>query len=132
MKQKLYIKNERGRYEEYQEPIQEHDNKLYRKIGKKYVPCSMLMTDDLPEGVWVVTKDYSHKSIVNGKYLLEKYMCLKASDIQEVSLAKLGGMERLSERLSNHWDELPKKTSQYDLCRAIVGLLFKYEKENKD
>ena len=132
MKQKLYIKNERGRYEEYQEPIQEHDNKLYRKVGKKYVPCSMLMTDDLPEGVWVVTKHQSHKSIVNGKYLLEEYMCLKASDIQDVSLAKLGGMERLSEHLSSHWDELPKKTSQYDLCKAIVGLLLKYEKENKD
>ena len=25
--------------------------------------------------------------------------------------------------------KLPKDKSQYDLCRAIVGLLFQYEKE---
>lgn len=132
-KQKLYVKLPNGRYEEYREPIQEYDNKLYRKVvcGSKvhYEPCSMLMTNDIPEGVWVVVKHRGSKSISNGKYLYENYMCMKAGDIQEVSLAKLGGMERLAHYLSQHWNELPKNNSQYDLCRAIVGLLFNYEKE---
>ena len=135
-KQKLYVKLPNGRYEEYHEPIQEYDNKLYRKVvrGSKvyYKPCSMLMTNDLPEGVWVVVKHHGSKSISSGKYMYENYMCMKTGDIQEVSLAKLGGMERLSHYLSQHWDELPKNNSQYDLCRAIVGLLFNYEKEKKD
>lgn len=132
-RQKLYVKLPNGRYSEYKEPVQEDDNKLYRKVvrgGKtSYEPCSMLLTNDLPEGVWVVVKHKGHKSISSGKYLLENYMCLKSGDIQEVSLAKLGGIERLSGYLSQHWDELPRNKSQYDLCRAIVGLLFKYENE---
>jgi hypothetical protein len=96
-----------------------------------YEPYSMLMTDDLPEGVWVVVKHHGPKSFSSGKYMYENYMCMKTGDIQEVSLAKLGDMERLSHYLSQHWDKLPKDKSQYDLCRAIVGLLFQYEKENK-
>ena len=134
-KQKLYVKLPNGRYEEYREPIQEYDNKLYRKVvrGSKvhYEPCSMLMTNDLPEGVWVVVKHKGSKSISSGKYMLENYMCLKAGDIQEMSLAKLGGMERLAHYLSQHWNELPNDWSQYDLCRAIVGLLFQYEKDKE-
>lgn len=136
-KQKLYVKLPNGRYEEYREPVQEYDNKLYRKVmrGNKicYEPCSMLMTNDLPEGVWVVVKHHGSKSFSNGNYLYENYMCMKAGDIQEVSLAKLGGMERLSHYLSQHWDELPKNTSPYDLCRAIVCMLFNYDKnKNKE
>jgi hypothetical protein len=96
-----------------------------------YEPCSMLMTDDLPEGVWVVVKHCGSKSISSGRYMLENYMCLKTGDIQDVSLAKLGGMEKLAHHLSQHWNELPRDWSQYDLCRAIVGLLFQYEKEKE-
>lgn len=129
--QTLYVK-ENGRYREYKEPEPPFDNKLYRKVGKKYEPCSMLMTDDLDEGVWVVIKHKYCKSMINGKYLYENFMCMKAGDIQDVSLAKLGGMERLAQHLSSHWDEIPKETSQYDLCHAIVGILFNYEKEKED
>ena len=131
-KPKLYYRNEKGRYEEYHEPVQEYDNKLYRKVGNKYEPCSMLMTDYLPEGVWVVTKHYGSRQISNGKYILENFKCYKASDIQDVSLAKLGGMNKLAHYLSRHWNELPKDTNQYGLCQAIVGLLFNYENEKKE
>ena len=132
-KQKLYVKLPNGRYKEYREPVQEYDNKLYRKVmrGSKayYEPCSMLVTDDLPEGVWVVVKHRGSKSISSGRYMLENYMCLKTGDIQDVSLAKLGGMDKLADWLCHNWDKLPNNKSQYDLCRAIVGLLFQYEKE---
>ena len=127
-KQKLYVKNEKGRYEEYREPVQEYDNKLYCKVGKKYELCSMLMTNDLPEGVWVVTKHKYGKSFASGKYLYENFMCMKAGDIQDVSLAKLGGMDKLADYLCHNWDKLPKNSSQYELCQAIVGILFNYNK----
>lgn len=135
-KKTLYFKNDKGRYEIYREEEEEFDNRLFRRVkrGSKYAyePCSMLMTNDLGEGVWVVVKHPGHRSITNGRYLNERYMCLKASDIQDVSLAKLGGMERLANHLSSHWRELPRDVSQYDLCRAIVGILMSYEKEKEE
>lgn len=135
-KPKLYVKNDKGRYEPYREPEPPYDNVLYRKVmrGKKvvYEPQSMCSDKGLEEGVWVVTKHTYGKSYTRGKYLNDCFMCLKASDIQEVSLAKLGGMERLAHHLSAHWSELPRDVSQYELCRAIVGLLFEYEKEKEN
>jgi hypothetical protein len=135
-KQKLYVRLPNGRYQEYREPVQEYDNKLYRKVvrGNKvqYEPCSMLMTDDLPEGVWVVVKHRGSKSISSGRYMLENYMCMKAGDIQDVSLAKLGGMERLARHLETNWSKLPNNVSLYQLAKSIVGILLDYEKEKEE
>ena len=128
-KKQLYIKNPNGRYEPYREPEPPYDNCLYRKVGKRYEPCSMLMTNDLGEGVWVVTKHPYGRRITSGMYLRDMFMCQKASDIQDIPLSTLGAMDKLAEHLSRHYDELPKNVSQADLCRAIVGLLFKYENE---
>lgn len=133
-KKNLYVKNEKGRYELYKEPEPPFNNVLYRryKRGDKniYVPQSMLTYNDLDEGVWVVTKHRYGKSYSTGRYLNDCFMLLKASDIQETPLSKLGGMEKLASWLSCHWDELPKGRSQYEFCCAIVKTLFDYEKEN--
>lgn len=135
-KQKLYVKLPNGRYQAYQEPEPPFDNVLYRKVlrGKKviYEPQSMCSDKGLEEGVWVVTKHIYGKSYSTDKYLYDCFMCLKASDIQDVQLSKLGGMDKLADYLSCNWDKLPKNKSQYDLCRAIVGLLFNYEKEKDE
>ena len=135
-KQKLYVRLPNGRYQEYREPVQEYDNKLYRKVVRgnrvQYEPCSMLMTDDLPEGVWVVVKHRGSKSISSGRYMLENYMCMKAGDIQDVSLAKLGGMERLARHLETNWSKLPNNVSLYQLAKSIVGVLLDYEKEKEE
>lgn len=135
-KQKLFIKLPNGRYQAYQEPEPPFDNVLYRKyiFGKKayYKPVSMCIEKDLEEGVWVVVKHMYGKSYSTGKYLNDCFMCLKASDIQETPLSKLGGMDKLADWLCNNWGKLPKNKSQYDLCRAIVGLLFNYEKEKDE
>ena len=135
-KQKLYVRLPNGRYQEYHEPVQEYDNKLYRKVVRgnrvHYEPCSMFMPDSLPEGVWVVVKHHGSKSISNGKYMLENYMCMKAGDIQDVSLAKLGGMERLAHHLAMNLSKLPNNVSQYQLAQSIVGILLDYEKEKEE
>ena len=132
-KPKLYVKNEKGRYEPYREPEPPYNNVLYRKVmrGKKvvYEPQSMCSDVGLNEGVWVVTKHTYGKSYTSGKYLNDCFMCLKASDIQDTPLSKLGGMDKLADWLCYNWDRLPQDTSRYDLCRAIVGILFEYEKE---
>lgn len=132
MKPKLYIKNENGEFERYKEPEPPYNNVLYRKSGNRYEPYSMLLSRELGEGVWVVTKHTYGKSFTSGEYLRNCFLCQKASDIQEVSLAKLGGMEKLAAHLSENWNKLPKETSQYDLCRAIVGILFEYKEKNNE
>lgn len=134
-KPKLYIKKDKGRYEPYVEPEPPFNNVLYRKYtyGKKtyYTPISMCIGKDLDEGVWVVVKHTYGKSYSTGRYLRDMFMCEKASDIQEVSLAKLGGMDKLADHLCHHLDDIPKDLSKYDKCRAIVGLLFKYENKKE-
>ena len=137
MEQKLYIKNDKGRYEPYKEPEPPFNNMLYRKFvhnGKvTYDPMSMHLRDEtLGEGVWVVTKHVYGRSIMRGSYLRDMFMCEKASDIQDVSLAKLGGLDKLADYLAHHWDEIPEGRSTYDTCRAIVGILFDYENKDKD
>ena len=59
MKQRLYTKNDKGRYEEYQIPDLDVSETLFRRINGKYVPVSVNCTRDLPEGVWVVTRGRS-------------------------------------------------------------------------
>ena len=71
MKKKLYTKNEKGRYEEYQIPDMDISETLFRRINGKYVPVSINCTNDLPEGVWVVTRGRSSREIISGKYLKE-------------------------------------------------------------
>lgn len=57
MKEKrLYTKNEKGRYKEYQIPDMDVSDTLFRRINGKYVPVSLNCINDLPEGVWVVTR----------------------------------------------------------------------------
>ena len=129
-KKQLYIKNEKGRYEPYREPEPPYDNCLYRKVGKKYEPTSMCVTRDLEEGVWVVTKHVYGKSVSSGMYLRDCFMCQKASDIQEVSLAELGGLDKLADWLCTHWGEVPRDKSVYDICRGIVGILRRYKEEH--
>lgn len=136
MEQKLFIKNDKGRYEPYREPEPPYNNMLYKKYthnGKTtYEPYSMHLRDEeLGEGVWVVTKHIYSRSMASGKYLRDMFMCQKASDIQDVSLAKLGGMDKLANYLSYRWEDLPKNCSQYELCQAIVGILFEYEDKAK-
>lgn len=134
--EKLYVKNDKGCYEPYREPEPPYDNVLYRKVmrGKKvvYEPQSMCSDKGLGEGVWVVTKHTYAKSYTNGKYLNDCFMCLKASDIQETPLSKLGGMNKLANFLCENWEKVSNKPSLYETCCAIVGVLFQYEEKQDE
>ncbi len=128
-KPELYIK-ENGRYKPYVEPVPDDDNVLYRREGRKYVPHSMTIPlDVLNEGVWVVTKHRSGYGYTSASYLRELFRCERISDLKEVSVTELGGMEKLAAFLCEHYPEI-KPTSTADVCRQIVGILFKYGKED--
>ena len=129
MKQKLYIKNEKGRYEEYQVPDMDISETLFRRINGKYVPVSILCTNDLPEGVWVVTRGRSSREIINGQYLKEQMMLDKVSDLKEMpNLAELGGMRKCANYVLDTIGDISSMTKN-DIVNAIVRKVFEYSKK---
>ena len=130
MKQpKLYTKNEKGRYEEYQIPDIDVSETLFRRINGKYVPVSTIYPNDLPEGVWVVTRDSSGREIMRGQYLKELLKLEKASDLKEMpSLAELGGWQKCAQWVLDEIGDFSKMTKN-DIVYAIVGKLYEYSKK---
>ena len=133
MKKKLYTKNEKGRYEEYQIPDMDVSDTLFRRINGKYVPVSLNCTNDLPEGVWVVTRGRSSREIISGKYLKELMMLDKVADIKELpSLAELGGWHKCAKWVLDEIGDFESMTMN-EIVNAIVGKVFEYSKRaNKE
>ena len=128
---KLYTKNEKGRYEEYQIPDMDVSETLFRRINGKYVPVSILCTNDLPEGVWVVTRGRGSREIISGKYLRELMMLDKVSDLKEMpSLAELGGWQKCAKYVLNEIRDFESMTMK-EIVYAIVGKVFEYSKKEK-
>ena len=132
MKQpKLYTKNEKGRYEEYQVPDMDISETLFRRINGKYVPVSTTYAKDLPEGVWVVTRGRSSIEIISGKYLKELMMLDKVSDLKEMpSLAELGGWQKCAQWALDEIGDFSSMTRN-DIIYAVVGKVFEYSKKGE-
>ncbi len=132
--QKLYTKNEKGRYEEYQIPDLDVSETLFRRINGKYVPVSIsCFNNDLPEGVWVVTRDRSNREIIRGQYLQDLMRLDKASGLEEMpNLAELGGWQKCAKWVLNNIGDITKMMSNNDLVYAIVGKVFEYSKMTND
>ena len=129
---KLYTKNDKGRYEEYQVPDMDVSETLSRRINGKYVPVSVLCTNDIPEGVWVVTRERSSREIINGQYLKEQMMLDKVSDLKEMpSLAELGGMKKCANYVLRTIGDISTMTIN-DIVNTIVGKVFEYSKTESD
>ena len=129
MKQpKLYTKNEKGRYEEYQIPDIDVSETLFKRINGKYVPVSTTYAKDLPEGVWVVTRSSSCKEIICGQYLKELMKLDKASDLKEMpSLAELGGWQKCAKWVLDEIGDFESMTMK-EIVYAIVGKIYEYSK----
>ena len=130
MKQpKLYTKNEKGRYEEYQIPDIDVSETLFRRINGKYVPVSTTYAKDLPEGVWVVTRDRSCIETIRGQYLKELMMLDKVSDLKEMpSLAELGGWQKCAQWALDEIGDFESMTMK-EIVYAIVGKVYEYSKK---
>ena len=123
---KLYTKNEKGRYEEYQIPDMDVSETLFRRINGKYVPVSVTCANELPEGVWVVTRGRSSREIIRGKYLKELMMIDKVSDLKEMpSLAELGDWQKCANYVLNEIGNI-NTMSKHDIVYAVVGKVFEY------
>lgn len=142
-KTKLYIKNEKGRYEEYKPELKTDDPDLFfRKQGSNYIPCGVMESRDiLGEGVWVVLSNLSYcsKSISSGDYLKELFQIHKVSGIEEVSIAQLGGLEKCYDYVSCEWNKYYKeymlghewKPSNSDYIHFIIGKVFEFNEKQK-
>ena len=129
MKQpKLYTKNENGRYEEFQIPDIDVSETLFSRINGKYVPVSTTYPNELPEGVWVVTRDRSCIETIRGQYLKELMKLDKASDLKEMpSLAELGGWQKCAQYVLDEIGDFESMTMK-EIVYAIVGKVFEYSK----
>ena len=128
---KLYTKNENGRYEEYQIPDMDVSETLFRKVNGRYVPESINCTSDLPEGVWVVTRERSHREIISGKYLKELMMLDKVSDLKEMpNLAELGSWRKCANYVLRTIGDIDKMTMN-EIVNAIVGKVYEYSKKGE-
>ena len=128
---KLYIKNEKGRYEEYQIPDVDISETLFRRINRKYVPESTMLTNYLPEGVWVVTRGQSSREIISGKYLKELMMLDKVSDLKEMpSLAELGSWQKCAKYVLDEIGDFESMTMN-EIVYAVVGKVYEYSKRGE-
>ena len=128
---KLYTKNEKGRYEEYQVPDMDISETFFRRINGKYVPVSILCPNDLPEGVWVVTRGRGSREIISGKYLRELMMLDKASDLKEMpSLAELGCMRKCANYVLAEIGDISTMRKD-EIVNAIVRKVYEYSKKGE-
>jgi hypothetical protein len=136
-KPKLYERLPNGRYREWKEPERpKYDNALYRRVGKKYIPHDMLFRNDFSwqEGVFVVTKNHcalKPNSWTSAEYLQQIFKLYKAGDIENVSIAKLGGMQKLADYLSRHWNEI-EGANTYEKAASVIAILMNYNEKNNE
>ena len=135
---KLYIKNDKGRYEEYKPVLKtDYSDMLFRKVGNKYIPCERVcFHDTLSEGVWVVLSNLSFacKQIASGDYLKELFQIHKVSGIEEPTMAQLGGLEKCYDYVSREWNKYYQdymlghewKPNNHDVIHFIIGKVFEY------
>lgn len=125
---KLYIKNENGRYEEYHIPDLDVSETLFRKINGRYVPVSINCANDLPEGVWVVTRFRSGREIISGKFLKEVMKLEKASDLKEMpNLAELGSWQKCAKYVLDEIGDFESMTMS-EIVYTIVRKVYEYSK----
>ena len=128
---KLYTKNEKGRYEEYQIPDMDISKTLFRMINGKYVPVSVTCANELPEGVWVVTRGRSSREIISGKYLKALMRLDKVADLKEMPcLAQSGDWQKCANYVLNAIGNFESMTLN-EIVYAVVGKVFKYSKKSK-
>ena len=128
---KLYTKNEKGRYEEYQIPDMDVSETLFRRINGKYIPVSVNCTNDLSEGVWVVTRGRSSREIIRGQYLKELMMLDKVSDLKEMpNLDELSDWQKCANYVLDEIDDFESMTMN-EIVYAVVGKVFEYSKKGE-
>lgn len=110
------------------------DENVYRKVGRRYEPIGMLVSDHwLSDGVWIVRHKKYSKSTTRADYLTDCYGLIKAGDIAKLDLPKLGAMENYADVVAGTLqNEMGKNQTLMDVARKVVKDLFDhFENEKK-
>ena len=104
---------------------------LFRRINERYVPVSINCANDLPEGVWVVTRGRSSREIISGKYLKELMRLDKVADLKEMPcLAELGDWQKCAKYVLDEIGDFESMTMN-EIVYAIVGKVYEYSKRGE-
>lgn len=136
-KQKLYIKNDKGRYEPYKEPDYA-DKNVYKKVGRKYVPFGLYFYSEerLQDGLWLVRHRGASSSISNADHLASKWGLTKVGDIPVTDVTKLAtadDIHRVIDRyLFDHFGFCVGNIPHQDISDELVSLIMNIGKEERN
>lgn len=130
---KLFIKNDKGRYEPFNIDNDVSDTVFMRRNGK-YVPIGRRHEENsLTEGIWIVYGTPSCRSILNGTYAHELFNRYKVADLPDIPLIECASLSKLTDEICNtlhqQANRCPLNMSVHDLVAAVVGELYRRTKE---
>ena len=130
---KLFIKNDKGRYEPFNIDNDVSDTVFMRRNGK-YVPIGRRHEENsLTEGIWIVYGTPSCRSILNGTYAHELFNRYKVADLPDIPLIECASLSKLTDEICHNLQQQSDNhllnMSVHELIAAIVGELYRLTKE---
>lgn len=130
---KLYVKNDKGKYEPFRLDNDVSDTVFVRRNGK-YVAIGRLNEgNSLPEGVWIIYGRPSYRSIINGTYAHEIFNRYKVADLPDIPLIECASLSKLTDEICHNLQQQSDNhllnMSVHDLVAAVVGELYRLTKE---
>lgn len=130
---KLFIKNDKGRYEPFDIDCDVSDTVFMRRNGK-YAPIGRRHEENsLTEGIWIVYGTPSYRSILNGTYAHELFNRYKVADLPDIPLIECASLSKLTDEICNtlhqQANRYPLNMSVKELITAVIGELYRQTKE---
>lgn len=128
MKEKLYVKNEKGRYVEYVQPAQ-NDGNVYYKSGNKYVPFGLHDSVEwLSDGLWLARHSDGCRHLMNADYYASKWGLTKVGEIPVTDMTKLAAADEVYQKIDKYlFDKFGfsvGNTAHQDVANDLVKLIF--------
>ena len=130
---KLFIKNDKGRYEPFNIDNDVSDTVFMRRNGK-YVPIGRRREENsLTEGIWIVYGTPSCRSILNGTYAHELFNRYKVADLPDITLIECASLSKLTDEICHALHQQADchllNFTVHDFVAAVVGELYRQTKD---
>ena len=133
---KLYVKNDKGRYEPFHLDSDISDTVFMRRNGKYLAIGRLNEGASLPEGVWIVYGRPSCRSIINGTYAHELFNRYKVADLPDIPLVECASLSKLTDEICHNLHQQSDRhllnMSVHELINAVVGELYRLTKAKNE
>lgn len=133
---KLYIKNDKGKYEPFRLDNDVSDTVFMRRNGKYLAIGRRGEYTSLTEGVWIVYGTPSCRSIINGTYAHESFNRYKVADLPDIPLIECASLSKLTDEICHALHQQADchllNMSVHELIAAVVGELYRQTKEKNE